>query len=156
MQATLNAIDEFRHRFPRAVFHPELRLITWYPTGVLNNDEADHVIEFLEAKENMPGPPFNRFTDLTGYTSIEISLDYVVRLARRRKQGYRGPRVKSAFYALRLIGVKIAALYEELMNGSRIEVCTFRDRATAAEWLGVPPQVVAASGARKFNARIAT
>ena len=156
MQATLKSIDEFHLRFPRAVFRPELRLITWAPSGVLDNDEADRVIEFIEAKERLPGPPFNRFTDLTGYTSIEISLEHIVRLARRRKQGYRGPRVKSAFYALRLLGVKIAALYEELMNGSRIEVCTFRDRAMAAEWLGVPPQVVSSPRARKFNARIAT
>jgi hypothetical protein len=156
MQAALKSIDEFHLRFPHAVFRPELRLITWFPSGVLDDNEADRVIEFLEAKERLPGPPFNRFTDLTGYTSIEISLDHIVRLARRRKQGYRGPRVKSAFYALRLLGVKIAALYEELMQGSRIEVSTFRDRATAAEWLGVPAQAVSAPRARKFNARIAT
>ena len=68
---------------------------------------------------------------------IQISLDHLVRIARRR-QRYRGPPVKSAFFAVRLISLCIAKMYAELMDGTRIEVCIFRERAAAAAWLGVP------------------
>jgi hypothetical protein len=43
---------------------------------------------------------------------------------------------------VRLIHLSIARMYEELMEGCRIQVCTFRDRAAAAEWLGVPVGVL--------------
>jgi len=74
--------------------------------------------------------------------SGEVGLDHVVRLARRRHKSYRGPPVKSAFYAVRVISLTIARLYEELMQGSRIQVRTFRDCAAAAKWLGVPTVIL--------------
>lgn len=90
-------------------------------------------MDFLELAEK--GQSFHRYTDLTGHSRIEIGLDHVVRIARRRLR-YRGPRVKSAFYAVRLISLSVASMYAELMAGSRIEVGVFRDRAAAADWLG--------------------
>jgi hypothetical protein len=109
---------------------------------VLTDERADAMVDFLESEEQIEGAHFHRFTDMTGYTRIQISLDHVVRLARRRRHGYKGPPVKSAFYAVRLIGLSIARMYEELMSDSRIQVCTFRDRVAAADWLGVPPAIL--------------
>ena len=100
------------------------------------------MVEFLESQEPIAGHPFNRFTDMSGFTRIQIGLDHVVRLARRRHKSYRGPPVKSAFYAVRVISLTIARLYEELMQGSRIQVRTFRDCAAAAKWLGVPTVIL--------------
>jgi hypothetical protein len=132
---------ELTKRFPYACFHPDWRLLTWYPTGVLDNERADQVIEFLEWAEKSDGMPFSRYTDMTGYSHIQIDLDHIVRLARRRRR-YRGPKIKSAFYATRLISLAIARMYQELMVGSHIEVCIFRDRAAAAAWMGVPESVL--------------
>jgi hypothetical protein len=134
-------IDFFAARYPNARFHSAWKLLTWLPTGVLDDEGADRTVDFVEGQEKIRNAPFHRFIDMTGYTGIEVELDHIVRLARRR-QSYQGPRVRSAFYALRLISVSIARMYEELMQGSQIEVCTFRDRAMAAEWLGVPAELL--------------
>ena len=128
--------------FPHARFHAHWHLVTWHPLGVLTEQRADRMVELLEAQEPIAGQPFNRFTDMSGFTRIQMGLDHVVRLARRRQQAYRGPPVKSGFYAERVISLTIARMYEELMQGSRIEVRTFRDRAAAAKWLGVPTAIL--------------
>jgi len=129
-------------KFPYARYHEGWKIITWHPNGVLDDERADRMVEYLETEAEADGAAFHRFTDLSGYARIQIGLDHIVRLARRRKQGYKGPPVKSAFYAVRLIGLSIARMYEELMHGSRIEICTFRDRAAAADWLGVPAAIL--------------
>lgn len=136
---TSNALQE---RIPGSVFHPEHRLITWFPEGVLTNERADELVEFLELAEKHEGKPFNRYTDMTGYTRIDLGLDHIIRLARRRRKEYKGAPVRSAFYAVRLLSVGIARMYEELMCGSKIQVCTFRDRSEAATWLGVPGKLL--------------
>jgi hypothetical protein len=135
-------VSSLFERFPCARFHPDWHLVTWFPEGVLDNEAADRVVDFLETEEKIEGSSFHRYTDMTGHTRIQIGLDHVVRLARRRRQGYKGPPVKSAFYAVRLISLSVARMYQELMEGSLIEVRAFRDRATAAEWLGVPVEVL--------------
>jgi hypothetical protein len=129
--------ENLHAKFPYASFHFEHRLVTWHPSGILTNDRADEMVEFLECAEKLEGKPFNRYTDMSGYTKVEIGLDHIVRLARRRR-GYKGEPVRSAFYAVRLLSLSIASMYEELMCGSKIQVCTFRDRTAAAQWLGVP------------------
>ena len=135
-------IDSLREQFPAARFHADCRLMTWHPTGILNNERADRAVEFLESTEKLEGRPFDRYTDMTGYTRIQIDIDHIVRLARRRKRGYKGPFVKSGFYAARLLSLSIAQMYGELMEGSRIRIGMFRDRAVAAEWLGVPVDIL--------------
>ena len=53
-----------------------------------------------------------------------------------------GESVRSAFFADTTVGFGIARLYEELMHGAAIQVRAFRDRAAAAEWLGVPVRLL--------------
>jgi hypothetical protein len=132
---------ELTEHFPYAQFHPDWHLVTWYPTGVLDNERSDKLIDFLELAEKAGGEPFNRYTDMCGYSRVQIDLDHIVRLARRRRR-YRGPKVKSALSAVRLISLTIARMYQELMAETRIEVCIFRDRAAAAKWLDVPEWVL--------------
>jgi hypothetical protein len=99
-------------------------------------------VDFLESEERIGGKTFHRFTDLSGLDRMNINLNHVFEIARRRKSGYRGPKVRSAFYAVRLISLTIARMYQELMQESAIEVGVFRDRAAAAEWLAVPEEVL--------------
>jgi hypothetical protein len=135
-------LDSLAKHFPEARYHPAWRLVAWHPTGPLDNDQVDRIVEFLESQEKIEGEYFNRYTDMTGHTRIKIGLDHIVRIARRRREGYVGAPVKSAFYAVRAISLSIARMYEELMSGSQIQVCTFRSRAAAADWLGVPPEAL--------------
>jgi hypothetical protein len=132
---------ELTKRFPDARFHPDWRLVTWYPTGELDDLKADEVAEFLELAETVEAEAFNRYTDMSGFSRIQLGLDHVVRLARRRRR-YNGPPVKSAFDAERLISLTIARLFAELMEGSRIQVCIFQKKDIAAQWLGVPKGVL--------------
>ena len=129
-------------KMPGACYHSDCRLVTWKPLGVLDDELADRIVDFMESEERIVGKPFNRFTDLSGLDRVSISLNHVFQIARRRKAGYRGKKVRSAFYAVRLISITIARMYQELMAESAIEVGVFRDRTVAAEWLGVPPEIV--------------
>jgi len=135
-------LESLTEQFPTARFHADLRLMTWHPTGILTNERADRAVEFLESTEKLEGRPFHRYIDMTGYTRIQIDIDHIVRLARRRKRSYKGAVVKSGFYAARLLSLSIAQMYAELLAESRIQVCIFRDRALAADWLGVPVTVL--------------
>ena len=126
-------------------YHADCKLVTWTPLGTLDDELADRIVDFMESEEKIVGEPFDRFTDLSRLNRMNLSLDHVFELAKRRKKGYHGPKVKSAFYAVRLISITIARMYQELMQESEIEVGVFRDRATAAEWLGVSPERLYAS-----------
>jgi hypothetical protein len=138
-------LDSLAQQFPHARFHRELALLTWHPDGTLDDDHADEALELMEATEPMEEKGFHRYWDMTRYDRIQLNLDHIVRLARRRRR-YKGPPVKSAFYAVRLISLNIAHMYEELMEGSRIQVGIFGDREAAAEWLGVPVIVLQRPG----------
>ena len=50
--------------------------------------------------------------------------------------------MKSAFVAQSVISFGIARMYEHLMKSARSEVRAFRERAEAAEWLGVPVELL--------------
>lgn len=127
--------------FPDACYHETCNLVTWHPSGILDNERADRVVDFLESVEQTGDKPFHRFTDMNGYSRMRIALDHIVRIARRRRH-YAGPPVKSAFYATRPVSVIISRMFEELMDGSSIEVCTFRYLDDAADWLGVPADIL--------------
>jgi hypothetical protein len=131
-------LDSVQKSFPSARFHADWRLMTWHPMGVLDNVGADSAVEFLESTEKIEGRPFDRYTDMTGYTRIKIEIAHIVRLAKRRNNSYKGAPVKSAFFAERIISLSIAQMYAELLMDSPIQVCLFRDRDAAAKWLGVP------------------
>jgi len=139
-------LDSLPKQFPAARFHAEWRLMTWHPTGILTNERADRAVELLESTEKLEGRPFHRYIDMTGYTRIKIDIDHIVRLARRRKRSYKGALVKTGFYAARLLSLSIAQMYAELLTGSRIQACIFRDRALAADWLGMPVTILQPPG----------
>jgi hypothetical protein len=127
---------------PGAHYHPESRLVTWHPRGVFDDRLADRMVEFMESEERIGRKAFHRFADLSGLERLDLSLEHVFRVASRRRKGYRGPEVKSAIFGLRMLTIAIGRLYQELMHESAIEVGVFRGRAAAAEWLGVPAEVL--------------
>jgi hypothetical protein len=127
---------------PGTHYHWDCGVATWHPRGVFDEKLADRVVAFIESQERAGKKTFNRFTDLSGLDRLDLSMEHVFKIAARRKGAYRGKKVKSAFFAVSMVTFAIAQLYEELMQGSSIEVGVFRDRAAAAEWLGVSEKVL--------------
>jgi hypothetical protein len=128
-------------RFTNACLHADERLLTWHPAGIFDENTADQILEFMEVAEKFEEEPFHRYADLSDLSEIHLPLSHVVRLARRRRC-YKGPPVKSAILASSIMNVAVAQMYAELMDGSRIHVRIFRARNAAADWLGVPRQLL--------------
>ena len=82
-----------------------------------------------------------RFIDLSRLTQVAVRTSHVFEFARKRAAQSAGVTpVKSALFSEDWIGFGIARMYEELMKGTPIDARAFRDRATAAAWLGVPAE----------------
>jgi hypothetical protein len=132
--------DVIRKAFPRTWYYPKLRLVTWFPCGVLNEAFIDQVFNFIELEERLQDAPFDRYTDLSGLTSIRIELPYIFRAARRRRQVSQP--VKSAIFASDLLSFGVAEIYARQMARAMIDVSAFQDREAAAEWLEVPVRIL--------------
>ena len=126
-------------RFPRNWYYPKFRL-TWHPVGVLTDAVADQIIEFVEMQEHDQDELFDRYTDFSGLTKIQLKVKHMFEIARRRRSA-REP-VNSAFFADQPVTLSIAKMYEGLMERAMITVRVFEKREAAAEWLGVPLQIL--------------
>ncbi len=130
--------------FPHARYHAEWELITWHPRGVLDDELVDAMAAFVQIQEQVvTAPPFHRFTDLSMLTEVRLQIGHVFKIAEERAAAHRDlASVKSAFFCDKVVGFGIARMYEALMEGSSLQVRAFRDRAAAAEWLGVPVEAL--------------
>jgi len=130
--------------FPGARYHEEWGLITWRPKGLLDDKLVDEIVDFFLVQEHVvTAPPFHRFTDLSGLKEIRLKIGHVFKVAEERSATHRDlPPVKSAFFSDKIVGFGVARMYEALMEGASIHVRAFRDRAAAAEWLGVPVEIL--------------
>ena len=127
--------------FPRAVYYPKFRLMTWHPIGIFDGALADKVREFIEWEEHVQDVPFDRYTDLSGITKVRISLQRLSEAACRRRRVSQP--VNSAIFADKKYSYLIAQIYESLMEEAvAITVRAFRERELAAQWLGVPVAIL--------------
>ena len=127
--------------FPHAVYYPKFRLMTWHPIGIFDGALADKVREFIEWEEHMQDAPFNRYTDLSGVTEVQISLQRLLEAARQRRRVLQA--VNSAIFADKKYSFLIAQIYESLMEEAvAITVRAFRERESAAQWLDVPVAIL--------------
>jgi hypothetical protein len=116
--------------------------VAWRPEGVLDDELLDAIGEWLFAAEKA-SPSFDRFIDFARITMVAVRTSHVFDFARKRTEHFGGPRpVKSVVFSEDWVGFGIARMYESLMEGASIEVRAFRDRAKAADWLGVPVEVL--------------
>jgi hypothetical protein len=122
--------------------YPAHDLVAWRPEGFLEDELLDAIGRWLYATERAL-PSFQRFIDLTRITNVAVRTSHVFDFAQKRTEKFGGLRpVKSAVFSEDWVGFGIARMYESLMEGAPIEVRAFRDRAKAAEWLGVPEEVL--------------
>lgn len=126
--------------FPHTRYYPEWRLLTWQPRGLFDDALADEVIRVIGWEERFEEVPFHRYTDFSGLTHIRLTIGHAFQVAQHRR-GASEP-VKSAFFCDTTVGFGIGRLYEALMEGAILQVRAFRERAAAAEWLGVPLEIL--------------
>jgi hypothetical protein len=125
---------------PYTRYYPEWRLLTWHPRGLFDDALADKIIGAVGSEERVEEEPFHRYTDFSGLTHIRLKVGHVFDVAKLRRTV--SEPVKSAFFSDTTVGLGIARMYEALMEEAIIQVRAFRDRAAAAEWLGVPLEVL--------------
>jgi len=118
------------------------QLMAWQPQGTLDDSMLDQIAEWLVDIEKV-SLPFKRFIDFSQLTTVAVRTRHVFELARKRAEQFAGVEpVRSALFCDDWVGFGIARLYESLMENTLIEVRAFRDLAKAAEWLGVPVDVL--------------
>lgn len=124
-------------------FYDDVRLLVWRPRGVLNEAALKHIRELIGDLEATSNEPFNRFTDGQALEAIDLNLRYVFDFALFRRLSYAGrPPVKSAILVSSPTLAHYSKLHEMLTRGSSIKVRIFEEREAAAQWLGVPVELL--------------
>jgi len=128
---------------PDVQFHEDVRLLVWKPHGVLNEATLREIRELIGDLEAMSDEPFNRFSDGQALDAIDLNFRYVFDFALFRRLAYAGrPPVKSAILVSSLALAHYSKLHEMLTRGSSIKVRIFEDLEVAANWLGVPVELL--------------
>ena len=122
--------------------YPAHDLVTWQPQGVLDDRLLDEIGEWLCDIEKA-WSPLRRFVDFSRLTTISVRTRHVFTFAQKRARESAGNEpVRTALFCEEWVGFGVARLYEALMEETRIEAHAFRDRVRAAQWLGVPVEVL--------------
>ena len=130
---------------PEIQFYEDVHLFVWRPRGVLDEAAINKVLGCLEDLEAKLHAPFNRFADTLSAHEVELNFKYVIQVSLHRRLAHAGRTpVKSAIFATDSTLVHYARLLILLTEGSTIKVRVFGDRKDAAQWLGVPVDLLAA------------
>jgi hypothetical protein len=124
-------------------FYEDVRLLVWKPHGVLNEAALKHIRELIGELEATSDEPFNRFTDGQALDTIDLNFRYVFDFSLFRRLSYAGRApVKSAILVRSLALAHYSKMHELLTRHSSIEVRIFEERGAAANWLGVPVELL--------------
>src|SRR6266478_971187 len=130
---------------PEIEFHQDVRLLVYRPRGLIDEAAINKVINVIEELEAAAQEPFNRFSDATDTHEVELNFRYVIQISLHRRLSHKGRApVKSAILATDSTLVHYARLLALLTQGSSIKVRIFQERKEAAQWLGVPLELLAA------------
>ena len=130
---------------PEIAFHPDIGLLIYRPRGLINEAAINKVVSAIEKLEAATQEPFNRFSDTTDTHEVELNFRYVIQVSLHRRLSHKGRApVKSAILATDCTLLHYARLLAILTQGSSIKVQVFQDRKKAAQWLGVPVELLAA------------
>jgi len=129
---------------PDIEFYEDVRLLIYRPRGLIDEAAVNKIIAVIEEIEAATRDPFNRFSDASEAHEVELNFRYVIEVSLHRRQAHAGRvPVKSAILATDSMLVHYARLLVMLTEGSSIKVRVFADRKEAAQWLGVPVEVLA-------------
>lgn len=123
---------------PNVIFHHDLHLMAYRPRGILDEEEVNRIVGWLEAEEDRAEHPFDRFTDTSRLDAVNLEFDFVFRISLHRRLVYaHRPAVKSAFYVTSPATERIVRIHALLTEHSPLQVKIFKSLAPAAKWLGV-------------------
>src|SRR5262249_48016453 len=130
---------------PDLEFHEDIRLLIYRPKGGINEEEINRAIGVIEGIEAASQTPFNRFSDTSKTHEVELNFRYVIQASLHRRLSHKGRApVKSAILATDSTLIHYARMLALLTEGSSIKVRVFQDCNEAAQWLGVPLELLAA------------
>jgi hypothetical protein len=133
---------------PEMQFYEDAHLLVYRPRGLLNEASVNKVIGLIEDLEAKLKAPFDRFFDTLGHDDVELNFRYVINVSLHRRLSYAGhPPIKSAILATDSTMIHYAKLHALLTQGSPIHVRIFKERQEAAQWLGVPIELLAPKSA---------
>ena len=133
---------------PEIEFHEDVRLLIYRPRGLIDEAAINKIVAVIEDLEASTQEPFNRFSDTTEAHEIELNFKYVIQVSLHRRLFHKGRApVKSAILATDSNLVHYARLLALLTQGSSIKVQVFQDRKEAAQWLGVPVELLTSAEA---------
>ena len=128
---------------PDVEFHEDIRLLVYRPRGSIDEAAINKITSVIEDLEAATQEPFNRFSDTSGAHEVELNFRYVIHVSLHRRLAHAGRApVKSAILATNSTIVHYARLLVLLTEGSSIKVRVFADRKDAAQWLGVPVELL--------------
>ena len=129
---------------PHVEFHKDICLLIHRPRGVVNKAAINKIVSLIGELEFTLKKPFNRFLDTVAADAVDLNLEFIrrVSLYRRRFYGNR-PAIKTAILATDSAIGDYGRLHASLTEGSPINVRVFQDRKEAAQWLGVPVELLA-------------
>ncbi len=129
---------------PDVEFHKDICLLIHRPRGVLNKAAINKIVSLIGELEFTLKKPFNRFLDTVAADAVDLNLEYMRRVSLYRRHFYGNrPAIKTAILATDSTMANYGGLHASLTQGSPINVRVFQDRKEAAEWLGVPPELLA-------------
>lgn len=130
---------------PDIEFHEDIRLLIYRPKGLINEAGINRVIGVIEGIEAASQQPFNRFSDTSQTDEVELNFQYVIQASLHRRLAHAGRApVKSAILATDSTLIHYARLLILLTQGTSIKVQVFAERKEAAQWLGVPLELLEA------------
>ena len=130
---------------PDVEFHEDIRLLVYRPRGSIDEATINKITSVIEDLEAETQEPFNRFSDTSETHEVELNFRYVIQVSLHRRLSHAGrPPVKSTILATDSTLVHYARLLALLTQGSSIKVRVFGEREEAAQWLGVPVELLTA------------
>jgi hypothetical protein len=130
---------------PDVEFHEEVCLLIHRPRGLLDRVAINKIISLIGELEFTLKKPFNRFLDTVAADLVDLNSDYIRRVSLYRRGFYGNrPAIKTAILATDSTMADYGRLHASLTQGSPINVRVFQDRKEAAQWLGVPFELLAA------------
>ncbi len=129
---------------PHLYFHEDAHLFIYRPRGLMSEESVNQIVSVIGDLEAKLQEPFNRFFDTLGHDEVELNFKYVIQISLHRRLSYAGrPPIKSAILATDSTIIHYAKLHAVLTQGSPINVRIFTGRQEAAQWLGVPVELLA-------------
>ncbi|HYJ06486.1 MAG TPA: hypothetical protein VEX43_15220 [Chthoniobacterales bacterium] len=121
----------------------DARLFIWRPRGVLDEATLNKILAFLVHQEGRFGRPFNRFTDLFQLDAVDLTFKYVFHFALYRRLSRVGREtIKSAILVTAPEVARYVKLHAMVTHRSPLKVSIFKEYEKAAEWLGVPAELL--------------